>query len=101
MGQWELLERANLLQQSPTCCLCCCCRVGVAAVAAAAAVPISDTPCLLPAPQAAIVCLKAFILSTMKPHNLAAVCRPHQVVNQPPPPSPLQAPRSAPTLPSM
>lgn len=39
--------------------------------------------CLLPAPQAAIVCLKAFILSTMKPHNLAAVCQPHQVVNQP------------------
>lgn len=39
--------------------------------------------CLLPAPQAAIVCLKAFILSTMKPHNLATVCQPHQVVNQP------------------
>lgn len=96
MGQWELLERANLLQQSPTCCLCC--RVGVAA---AVAVPISDTLCLLPAPQAAIVCLKAFILSTMKPHNLAAVCRPHQVVNQSLHPSPLQAPRSASTLPSM
>lgn len=42
-----------------------CCRVGVVAA------PIPAVAVV--APQAAIVCLKAFILSTMKPHNLAAV----------------------------
>lgn len=78
--------------------ICCCSLIPAAAAAAVLALLLLllllflfPILCLLPAPQAAIVCLKAFILSTMKPHNLAAVCQPHQVVNQPgrlPPPPP-------------